>query len=1090
MTTFYKNLSDQRDELPDPLLPNFKMISYPIPQPLLAGDMSLFAASSHGSYTEALTMQSPVSSNYHVSIPSLTDIPPTSGSLSLPPTIGHLNNGTGDVDDNSGYLHPKLVQQTQLSIVDDGQNFQFQRSCVTLCKKIPPADERFQIGELQSTYYGDGHAVVKSEASSNPPCLISNKEIYTDLPESLGPINSMFHPNYLKASQELLNEVVAIQKVLKYCMLDRHQKVPGYSQDSPGPRQSGVINGPFVGSEQAATYLCAELSPAEQHKLQNKMAKLLSMLDEVDSRYKEYCQHIQTTVSSFDIVAGPGAAKSYTELARQMISRHFRCLRDAIISQVRVIRRSLGEQDAVAGGQGVSSRLCYVDQHLRRQKALQHLGLMRNAWRPQRGLPESSVSVLRTWLFEHFLHPYPKDSEKMMLARQTGLTRGQVANWFINARVRLWKPMIEEMYIQEFGNSEMNSESLPSDAFKATIENSLASEDGSNDLMRNITSLAFDCSQPAAVNEPKPYEDIIRPNSGMDVQKSTDKGEMIYGIKPMCSDQRLNSVEKGIYMNGIFSQTQNDNMGILAATTTYHHHHLSELDGHGNQLSLALGFAGLLTKFFRLPCTHFVGMVCVSGPVDNYRHDQVTMVSHDSPPNPSANTLHQFIISDSIPNQNHFDNQQFGVYGSDLRGNNPYSPSFCAFPSMHSLGDQIPRSINLGQTHGASEDSEITHNRRLMDLLGAESNSSNHAQRLSLSLGSRVLVPPIHYRQRSGNSEYMTPSYLVSEEEARESCPAGGEHPMDDYPYGDRAFASPSTSLNRFCSTSYGGQSIVSTVRNSRYLKAAQSLLEEVVNVGGKAVNLSNEKYVARLSRSSKRGALGLSSDLKSEFCNGGILSPEKHELQVKIAKLLGLLEEVESRYEDYYQQLQDVVSSFEAIAGLGVAKSYTALALQAMSRHFCNLRDAIVSQINVTRRRVSQDLPKINMGLSQLSLIDQESRHNRIPLQQLGLLQSQRQAWRPIRGLPETSVAILRSWLFEHFLHPYPNDSEKLMLASQTGLTKNQVSNWFINARVRLWKPMIEEMYREEFADSSMDSNSLSATSSLGRDVTDNADD
>lgn len=25
-----------------------------------------------------------------------------------------------------------------------------------------------------------------------------------------------------------------------------------------------------------------------------------------------------------------------------------------------------------------------------------------------------------------------------------------------------------------------------------------------------------------------------------------------------------------------------------------------------------------------------------------------------------------------------------------------------------------------------------------------------------------------------------------------------------------------------------------------------------------------------------------------------------------------------------------------------------------------------------------------------------------------------------------------------------------------------DQVSNWFINARVRLWKPMIEEMYSE----------------------------
>ena len=31
-----------------------------------------------------------------------------------------------------------------------------------------------------------------------------------------------------------------------------------------------------------------------------------------------------------------------------------------------------------------------------------------------------------------------------------------MANWFINARVRLWKPMVEEMYKEEFGDSEMN----------------------------------------------------------------------------------------------------------------------------------------------------------------------------------------------------------------------------------------------------------------------------------------------------------------------------------------------------------------------------------------------------------------------------------------------------------------------------------------------------------------------------------------------------------------------------------------------------------------------------------------------------------
>ncbi|KAA8520854.1 hypothetical protein F0562_011527 [Nyssa sinensis] len=70
-------------------------------------------------------------------------------------------------------------------------------------------------------------------------------------------------------------------------------------------------------------------------------------------------------------------------------------------------------------------------------------------WRPQRGLPERSVSVLRAWLFEHFLHPYPSDVDKHILARQTGLSRSQVSNWFINARVRLWKPMVEEMYLEE-----------------------------------------------------------------------------------------------------------------------------------------------------------------------------------------------------------------------------------------------------------------------------------------------------------------------------------------------------------------------------------------------------------------------------------------------------------------------------------------------------------------------------------------------------------------------------------------------------------------------------------------------------------------
>ena len=36
------------------------------------------------------------------------------------------------------------------------------------------------------------------------------------------------------------------------------------------------------------------------------------------------------------------------------------------------------------------------------------------------------------------------------------------------------------------------------------------------------------------------------------------------------------------------------------------------------------------------------------------------------------------------------------------------------------------------------------------------------------------------------------------------------------------------------------------------------------------------------------------------------------------------------------------------------------------------------------------------------------------------------------------------------------------------TSCYDEQISNWFINARVRLWKPMIEEMYKDEFSEGS----------------------
>ncbi|XP_020580092.1 BEL1-like homeodomain protein 11 [Phalaenopsis equestris] len=234
-------------------------------------------------------------------------------------------------------------------------------------------------------------------------------------------------------------------------------------------------------------------------------------------------------------------------------------------------------------------------------------------------------------------------------------------------------------------------------------------------------------------------------------------------------------------------------------------------------------------------------------------------------------------------------------------------------------------------------------------------------------------------------------------------------------------------------------------LQKSPYLKAARELLDEVVCVSNKSVvEPSSEKNAQR------------KNQIKGNSHNAQ-LSWEEEEMS-RINKLLALQEELEKRQKIYFHQMDELVASFEAVGGPGSAATYTALTTQAMSKHFSNLRESILSHMDSSREAFPKDGSK-------------NHKPKRESLQHLGMIHV-RQIWRPLRGLPEDSVMVLRAWLFEHFLHPYPSDNEKLLLASKTGLTRNQISNWFINARVRLWKPMIEEMYKEEFAEEQEDSN------------------
>ncbi|ELU05786.1 hypothetical protein CAPTEDRAFT_221385, partial [Capitella teleta] len=58
---------------------------------------------------------------------------------------------------------------------------------------------------------------------------------------------------------------------------------------------------------------------------------------------------------------------------------------------------------------------------------------------------------------------------------------------------------------------------------------------------------------------------------------------------------------------------------------------------------------------------------------------------------------------------------------------------------------------------------------------------------------------------------------------------------------------------------------------------------------------------------------------------------------------------------------------------------------------------------------------------------------------------------------LPKQATQVMKKWLFQHIMHPYPSEDEKRQIAGQTNLTLLQVNNWFINARRRILQPMLD---------------------------------
>ncbi|KAI3513249.1 hypothetical protein L1887_20577 [Cichorium endivia] len=370
-----------------------------------------------------------------------------------------------------------------LSRDDNHQNLQYQELSLSLGMQITSSMDlpSFQYNYLNPHLQDSSGHGSRPNKMENIDYLSFDRAMNNQIPS--GVVARIYNSRYLKPSHELLEEVVNLHEAMKQLKMNKRNNVQKLGVDR-FDENSLRIDSKSVPLE-SVTSSSGELSVSEKQELQNKIVKLFSLLDEVDRKYREYCQHLRIVEGSLDMVAGCGAARSYTALAHQTISRHFRWLRDGINDQIQVARQRLGDHDD--SSERVLPRLRNVEKQLRQQRNLHPLGAMRHSWRPQRGLPEGSVSILRAWLFEHFLNPYPKDSEKIMLARQTGLTRSQIANWFINARVRLWKPMVEDMYKEEFHDQDVNCRSSPKHIPKS--DQPSPSEDKEKELQRNMSSM-------------------------------------------------------------------------------------------------------------------------------------------------------------------------------------------------------------------------------------------------------------------------------------------------------------------------------------------------------------------------------------------------------------------------------------------------------------------------------------------------------------------------------------------------------------------------------------------------------------------------
>lgn len=180
----------------------------------------------------------------------------------------------------------------------------------------------------------------------------------------------------------------------------------------------------------------------------------------------------------------------------------------------------------------------------------------------------------------------------------------QVSNWFINARVRLWKPMVEEMYSEEMKNQEEDGESnkletvsknsTTKDQNTVVVLNSKKQQQDAEISNSSVTLSSPTGSSPhggasfsrlvCGLNMGEEKDELKRLRSSSDMQMTssfsmdTRKGGNFMSL--MAANNHNHNNNGGAFTMGDHHLSGEFNIQEQTTTTTFH---------HGNGVSLTLG---------------------------------------------------------------------------------------------------------------------------------------------------------------------------------------------------------------------------------------------------------------------------------------------------------------------------------------------------------------------------------------------------------------------------------------------------------------------------------------------------------------------